>query len=316
MKINYPLIVSAFSLVVSNAVFANASCGDPAQALLSVADFNGNGIVDATDIATLGRHVGKKSYYGLYDLDADGDLTGADVNLAAQSLGQASSPTDQEIATIYNRFKYLQNVQGNDQLTALGYFSIPPALKGHGTHWFNSAGMASMLGQKQPSIYIAEGINISTDRQKIHANFWATPATLVFANGATDYPTGDNWKDSQVVRFSNTPAKLTSHAGEKWHKHGGLCMTVLHSYDANGSLIRTGSANQHTTFNECQAIPNDERMPDGKNMWANFWMVHMWLYDLNPNGFFAATHPCVDPDGLDESTINGDQNVPHFFAYH
>ena len=100
------------------------------------------------------------------------------------------------------------------------------------------------------------------------------------------------------------------------HKHGGLCMTVLHSYDANGNLVRTGSANQHTTFNECQAIPNDERMPDGSSMWANFWMVHMWLYDLNPNGFFAGTHPCVDPNGLDESTINGDRNVPHFFAHH
>lgn len=311
-----PYIVTILLLLANNTAFASASCGDPAQPLISVPDFNADGIVDANDVSTLAKNVGNKSYYALYDLDTDGKLTGSDVDIAANSLGQVSTVTDQEIATIYNRFKFLQNVQGNEQLTSLGYFSIPPALNGHGTHWFNSAGIASMLGYKQPSIYTAEGINISTDRQKVHANFWAKPATLVFANGATDYPTGENWKDSQVISFSDTPPALTSHPDENWHKHGGLCMTVLHSTDANGNLVRAGSANQHTTFNECQAIPNDEPQPDGSNMWGNFWMVHMWLYDLNPNGFFAGKHPCVDPDAADEATINGDRNIPHFFMHH
>lgn len=316
MKNFYLFMFSAISLAVNTSVSASALCGDPAQPLLSVADFDGNGIVNAKDISTLAQHVGTDRYYALYDMDADGALTGADVGLATKDLDQVSTATDQEMAAIYNRFKYLQDVQGNDQLALLGYFSIPPALKGHGTHWFNSAGIASMFGQKLPSIYTAEGLNISSDRQAVHANFWANPATLVFANGATDYPTGENWKDSQVISFSNTPPSLTNNETESWHKHGGLCMTVLHSYDANGNLVRTGSANQHTTYNECQAFPNDEPQTDGTNMWANFWMVHIWLYDLNPNGLFAGTHPCVDSDGLDESTINGDRNVPHFFQHH
>lgn len=294
---------------------SGALCGDRANPLLSVADFNGDGVVDNNDIVILSKHVGGKGYYALYDRNSDGDLTGADVALATKDIGMLSTVPDREIAKIYNRFKYLQAVQGNDNLSSLGYFPIPPALKGHGTHWFNSSGLASLLGQKEPSIYTAEGLNVSSDKQVVHAVFWASPAVLVFENGATDYPNGENWKDSQVIRFDNTPAALTSSVHESWHKHAGLCLTTEHSYDGNGNVVRTGNANQHTTYNECQAISNDEPQPDGSNMWASFWMVHMWLYDLNPNGFFAGQHPCVDPDELDETTINADRNVPLFFQH-
>ena len=48
----------------------------------------------------------------------------------------------------------------------------------------------------------------------------------------------------------------------------------------------------------------------------NFWMLHVWLFDLNPNGVFGGTHPCVDPDAPPESSINGDREVPPFFAHH
>lgn len=310
------IILGVILILGYNSVFANVSCGDPAKPLLSVADFDANGIVDAKDIATLANVVGGNTYFSLYDRNADGKLTGVDVNLAAKDLAKTSNETDQEIATIYNRFKYLQNAQGNEQLSSLGYFSIPPPLKGHGTHWFNSDGLASMLGFKQPNINIAEGINVSSGDLTIHANFWAKPATLKFANGVTDYPTGENWQNEQVIRFTDTPPTLTLNEDEFWHKHAGLCMTVKHSYDSNGEMIRIGQANQHTTYNECQLIANDEPLQDGTNMWANFWMLHIWLYDLNPKGLFAGTHPCVDPDGVDPETINGDRNVPDFFKQH
>jgi len=56
--------------------------------------------------------------------------------------------------------------------------------------------------------------------------------------------------------------------------------------------------------------------PDGSVLWTNFWMVHMWIYDLNPKGLFGGAHPCVEPNGPSDKTINGDRPVPHFFKGH
>ena len=64
-------------------------------------------------------------------------------------------------------------------------------------------------------------------------------------------------------------------------------------------------------------MPSDvSMMEDGSNLWANFWMIHIWLYDLNPNGLFAGTHPCVEVDAPSDETISGDREVPEFFADH
>lgn len=324
-----------------------AVCGDPAQALLSVADFNADGRVTGKDIAML-RKILKKTdddedeygdddsdddrkvkkhksypYMALYDLNADHVVDKHDLDLAKQQKGMQSTEFDREIAAMYQRFQRLQFVDSEARLMQWGYNPIPVALKGHGVHWFNQAGMESMLGMSKPDINVAEGLNVESEDKKVHGLFWAYPADPVFDNGATDYPQpGGAWQDQRVIAFSNTPEKMTSSEHENWHAHAGLCMTVIHSNDANGNLVRTGYANQHLSFNECQALPNDEKqkMFDDQgnvvaevNMWATFWMIHMWMLDPNPNGFFAGTHPCVEKNGLDEAAINGDREVPMFF---
>lgn len=308
------------TLLICNPLMANevASCGHAASPLTSVADFDANGIVNGKDISILANHLGnKKPYFSLYDRNGDGLVDDTDIELATKDINKNSSQSDQEIANKYNSFKYLQTVRGYEELASLGYFPIPVALKGHGVHWFNMAGMASMMGQKQPNPLIAEGLNVSTDEKRIHALFYATPAEVVFDNGATDYPYGEVWKDGRVISFKNEPMKMTSRPDEMWHKHGGLCMPLNYVYDQNGNKSLTGEAHQYMTYNECQALPSDESMlPDGTNLWTNFWMVHLWLYDLNPNGLFAGTHPCVEPNGPSAETINGDREVPAFFEGH
>ncbi len=302
----------------------SASCGDPANPLLSVADFDASGTVTGKDVSLLAKHIGNHgTYYALYDRNADGKLDDEDVKLAGWDVDKTSSQFDREIASFYNRFKDLQTVRGYDELTAMEYFPIPVPLKGHGVHWFNSAGLASMMGFKQPDPEIAEGLNVSTDQRRVHAIFYATPGNPVFDNGATDYPEGDSWKDARVIAFDNMPAKLTSSEHEMWHTHAGLCMPLSYQrdamgnfvYDESGNKVVVGEAHQFTTYNECQAMPSDlSRMEDGSNMWANFWMIHMWLFDLNPNGLFAGTHPCVEPNAPDQNIIIGDREVPEFFA--
>lgn len=299
------------------------SCGDPASPLLSVADFDASGKVTGKDISTLARHIGNQgSYYALYDRNGDGKLDEKDIRLARQDINNTSTQLDREIAGFYNRFKHLQTVRGFDKLMGMGYFPIPVPLKGHGVHWFNAAGQASMMGHKQPNPNIAEGLNVSTDQRRVHALFYATPGSPVFDNGATDYPHGDDWKDARVIAFDNMPDKFTSSDDEMWHTHAGLCMPLSYKrdaagdlvYDENGLKIVVGEAHQYTTYNECQAMSSDlTAMEDGSNMWANFWMLHMWLYDPNPNGLFAGIHPCVEQDAPDESVIIGDREVPEFF---
>lgn len=64
-------------------------------------------------------------------------------------------------------------------------------------------------------------------------------------------------------------------------------------------------------------MPSDaSMMPDDRNMRANFWMVHLWIYDLNPSGLFAGTHPCVERNAPSEETIVGNREVPMFFMDH
>lgn len=310
----------ALTLLASSPLMAmeSVTCGQTAQPLTSVADFDANGVVDRKDIRTLAKHIGKKKpYYALYDVNADGKLDRKDLRQAIGDTRKTSTKADQELATFYNRFKSLQTVRGYTELGELAYSPIPAALRGHGVHWFSNAGMASMMGHKQPDPMLAEGLNVSTDERRVHALFWASPAVPVFDNGATDYPTGENWKDGRVISFSNMPTKMTSRADEMWHKHGGLCMPLKYVYDESENRTLIGEAHQYTTYNECQAMQNDVSMlPDGSVMWANFYMLHMWLYDLNPNGFFAGRHPCVEQNAPSDETINGGREVPHFFAGH
>lgn len=318
---NTKLVMISVTLLMSNPLLAMESsmCGHAtALPLTTVADFDGNGVVNGKDIAALAKHIGKKKdYYALYDRNADGVLNSEDMKLASKDINKTSSNADREIATMYNRFSELQPVRGDEELFSLGYMPIPVPLKGHGVHWLNTDGMASMLGAKSPNPEVAEGLNVSTDQKRVHALFWASPASPVFDNGATDYPDGDSWKDARVVAFDNMPTHLTSRNDEMWHKHGGLCMPLSYTYDELGNRTLTGEAHQHTTYNECQAMPSDvSMMPDGSNMWANFWMVHVWLYDLNPNGLFDGHHPCVETNAPDDEIINGDREVPEFFMHH
>ena len=288
-------------------------CGAQPEPLLTVADVNADGIVTGKDIGLISSHIAKGTYYSLFDRDADGVLTKNDKKLAIADLKKTSTAFDQELAQAFVRFKHLQTVDNYQKATDLGYTPIPVPLKGHGVHWLSADGMASMFGFKSPDFQAPEGLNISTDQKRVHGMFWGAPGIPVFDNGATDYPNGESWKDGRVIAFSNHPPSFTSADHENWHKHGGLCMTATMQYDELGNGELVGRADQYLTYNECQAMPSDMKNPDGSNMWANFYMVHFWMFDLNPNGLFAGTHPCVEPDGADDDTINGDREVPHFF---
>ena len=292
----------------------NESCSSGAQPILSAADFNGDSIVNDADIKILKSVLKREQYYAFYDINADGKLNGKDHKFAEQQLNSQSTKFDQQLAKLFHQVKQYQITDTKEEVTAMGFNGLTPTLSGHGEHWTNLDGGKAIAGYGSSEFYRAEGLNISKDTNRVHGLFWGVAAQPVFENGATDYPqAGGEWMNSQVVAFTGHSPKFTASENEMWHAHSGLCVT--------SELTESGetfSLNQHTTFLECQAIPSNVKSISnpGLNNWINIWMLHTWMFDLNPNGIFANEHPCIDPTAPPESSINGDKEIPPFFQHH
>ena len=293
---------------------STALCGDP-DPILSLPDFNGSGVVDNADVVLIKSALKKDLYVAFYDINADGYLNYGDLYKTWRAIGKTSTALDRQKAYIFHQVKQFQLVDSREELNAMLVDRATSALAGHGEHWQNEIGYLTVIGEAQPYPLRAEGLNVSADGKSVKGMFWGKAAVPVFENGATDYPTpGGAWTNSRVIAFADMPPKFTASEHERWHTHAGLCVTADAASNPEGFKI---VLNQHTTFAECQAIPSVWNTPeDPINTWLNIWMLHAWMFDLNPNGFFAGTHPCVDPDAPSEDTINGGREVPEFFQHH
>lgn len=340
MKIKKIMIAISIALsapLALNAVADSATCGNTGRTLLSVADFDGDGSVTGRDISLLAKEVGKGGYYALYDRNADDVLDALDVTLATNDMGVSSTQTDQELAKMYQRFKHFQNIDGFDQIAAMGYQPVGGTIAFHGQHWTNSAGFSAIGGLRQADPDIAEGLNVAFGGTDIPALYWGQGSVPLFndSNSPTglsplDWPQdpfGLNptsaWISQPVQAFGSQPPDFfTDTSEDSWHAHAGLCLTLT-----DEGAGPHWNNNQHTTSEYCQSLPNLAKVdvslvttgvPGGPyvNLWGNFWMLHAWLYDLNPNGVFANTHPCIDPDAPSEDDINGGRVVPPFFQNH
>lgn len=128
------------------------------------------------------------------------------------------------------------------------------------------------------------------------------------------------WANYPVVRFANPSPQLSGDSVcEAWHAHAGLCMFVN---DATGLT----EAHQHTTLNECLQMSDERGSPSppwmgmtvpvplpngdvynvqfGSTLWLNTWMVHFWLFDLNPLGLYAGWHPTLNLNAPSEASLN------------
>ena len=315
-----------FSASISfNAISDSAMCGDQAPPLLSVADFDADGKVTAKDIISLKTVIKDDVYYALYDRNGDGVLNHADISLAARDMNSSSSQTDIDLANMYLRFQDLQNISGFDTIKSMGFEALGGPLAFHGQHWMTWKALFSVAGFSSADPMQVEGLNILSDGSDIPALFWGEAATPLFHDDMAesglsklDWPslTGE-WIYKRVQEFEDSPPDFFPDTDQdKWHKHAGLCITQTD--EGNGPRW---NIDQHLSKAECDAKPNLKKVYNfniGRyvNLWGNIWMLHVWQYDLNPNGVFANTHPCIEPDAASENDINGDRVVPHFFQHH
>lgn len=316
------------SIGVAAAVLASgaqASEMDP-EPIQSVADFNGDGIVTWDDVTEIQLALLLFKYIAFYDRNADGALNWADVRATKNDLWKTSTAFDQEMAALYDRQGHLQGAS-RSLVQAIGWSLFTPSLKGHGEHWVRQLlSMGAFEPDGQADFNLPMGLNMATEgRDEAVGLYWGESATPLFndPNSPTglstlDWPDGTAWMTEDVQAFGDEPPQFTSSPDEFWHTHGGLCLTT--DPDTGEFVV-----NQYLSYAACQALPNsnpqligfDGLTPIYINIHVNTWMVHMWLYDLNPHGFFAGTHPDVDPNSLDEETINGGRPVPEWFQnYH
>lgn len=325
MKTNHILIVTIMSILAPVTVHASdhSSCGDASQMLLTVADFNADGRVTYKDMAMIRLAMYDKKYAAIYDRNADGKLDRGDLYKAWSELGQVSTTTDQQLAKMYQRFRHFQDVSGHGEVMSMNYQTIGGTFAFHGQHWLNTAGQFAVAGLREADPFIAEGINVTSDGQSVPALFWGDGAVPLFNDPSApdglstlDWPSPNGvWNFERVQAFADTPPDFfPSTTDDNWHTHAGLCVTTQDL--GNGPEFVT---EQHLSNAECQARPNLQKFEfNGQmiNQWGNFWMLHAWLFKLNPNGVFGNVHPCVDPDGASEHDINGDRVVPPFFQHH
>jgi len=298
----------------------DVQCGDPAQPLLSVSDFNGDGNVTRKDINMLMHAIHEHEYFAVYDRDGDGNLNYTDLHLAKHDLHSTSSATDQQVARMYQRFRHFQSVSGFAEVQSMNYQPMGGVLALHGQHWANTASLLAINGFREADPFIAEGINVLSDGSDVVALFWGDQAVPLFNDPSApdglstlDWPDPTGvWNFERVQAFSDSPPDFFPDTeADKWHKHPGACITMDDVGNGPEWLIY-----QHMSNAECQALPNLQKVEfNGQliNPWGNFWMLHAWLYELNPKGVFGNVHPCVDPDGPSEDDINGGRVVPPFF---
>jgi len=117
-----------------------------ANPLLSVADFDGDGLVTNNDISAVAQHQTNKNepYKALYDRNADGVVDAMDVVLTTEDLDKTSTPFDIELAETFHMAEYLLDFGclTPDEWWALGILDAGVLIKGQGSSAPTGDGLA------------------------------------------------------------------------------------------------------------------------------------------------------------------------------
>jgi hypothetical protein len=254
-----------------------------AEPILSVSDFDGDGIVGESDVHLVAAQVQSGDYIAFYDRNADYQLDGRDIAATARDkdAGAASTAMDQQLAAAFWGSVAYRN---RDDAIADSFIPFTPAFFGHGEHWAVHADTG--LLDYRFDAGTPQGLNYDTD-----GNLWA-----VF------YYFGANPNTGNFNPLAQAPAGFDGHE-DMWHHHAGACLLGI---DYNDPRMAAEDLN----FVECVGPGTCGYTAyvsgyGGDFRWnPQFYMLHVWLYELNPCGTFAGAHPDLEPNQPDPGTAN------------
>lgn len=271
-----PILILTLSSSPAFAQHGHGDACDPdavAQPLLSVADYDASGQVRGADVrmsvrAVLGHVFFGEDYVAYYDRNADDALSGADILYTVFDLGEESTALDREIADVFWSTEHLRDQQA---AAAEGFIPFTQEFQGHAVHWARHIALGSIdyaFDHTDP-----EGLNYSAGGDLQAVFYYVGP-------GPTDTDPDDIFNP-----FAETPEGFTGHH-DGWHHHAGSCFIGL---DYTNPTYDWTELDFHecTTPTECYTMAGTTPV-----VWnPKFYMLHLWLYKLNPCGTFAGHHP-------------------------
>lgn len=278
--------------------------GSTPSPVLSTSDFDGNGTVGPQDVRLLTEQIRAGQYIAFFDRNADHALDAKDVAIARKEAGAVSTALDRELAAAYHGSKAYRHVQG---AIADGFVPWTESLFGHGSHWVQRPERGTLDYTFKPGA--PEGLNYDAEG-RLWAVFYYVGPSPTRLDGSK-YPPGDAFKP-----FSQPPEGFCGDA-DVWHHHAGGCFRGLNYEQPNMDPARL-SFREGISPRQCLAACSVARgLPVSSNAkWTpEFHMLHAWIYELNPCGTFAGTHPALAKQSLHPSAIapNGHRHAadPH-----
>ena len=309
MRLTYLVTLCALLAFSGSSAFAqehgHSQASSGPEPVLSVADFDGSGEVNDRDLRLVRAQVESGEYIAFFDRNADGVLNARDIELTQSEAGMQSEYVDQELAMAFHNTK-----QYRDQKTAIasGFGPFTQSFAGHGQHWAKHPN-AGLVGY---SFQPGQPVGLNYDEE---GRLWGV---FYYVGPSPTRPDGTKYPPRHELRpLMESPEGFT---GEKdhWHFHSGACFQGLNyenpTLDASEINLRLGLSPKEC-LPEISGAGDLAFVTENVRWTPKFYMVHAWLYELNPNGTFGETHPRLaqDAPSLEASRPHGkvDPVEPH-----
>lgn len=282
---------------------STSSADNSARPLLSVADFNGDGAVNGSDIKDITSRdrssQGDEKYHPLYDLNADGKIDRQDINIAVNTEGDEVALLDQQIARATQATMRYYGPQGQENAIKDGFLPFSQEFNGHGIHYLNPDLALQIGNSKKLDIERPVGLNYDAKGNLLAVFYLRIPQTGT--------PTPENPLANLVVDpADDSPSQVSfdtlSH--DDWHNHQSAWIAGLGNLNPDSvyfeEYVPSGAVVSRLQQEQFKVFPESDQYYSPK-----FWMLHGWFHSLNPDGTFANTHPNVSPYAPEEPSVHG-----------
>lgn len=270
-----------------------------AEPVLGVGDFDGDGTVTESDVQALRDEIEQDRYAAFHDLNADGRLDEADVERARAEIGTESSEIDRQLASAFEETRAYRDIGA---AIADGYGPGTQSFHGHGAHWFRHPSTGALDYGFDPGA--PEGLNYDAQR-----NLWAV---FYYVGESPRRQDGSRFPPGHDFRPMMEAPEGFAGAQDTWHFHAGACFEGL---DYQNPTLNPEDLDFTEGLSPSECLPKTEsgEFDTSSTKWTpKFYMLHAWIYELNPCGTFAGAHPRLAPQSPEPQDFRPQGKVDTF----